>query len=410
MYPFTNTKKAGARFVAAAVLATIAAACQSPDVVDSCNDRPECYRSDAANDGPRPDTRPASDAADSGQARNALCGNMGCFPGNWNACGSPVPVPVIAAFRQDDAASDATSETDVIVGGDASSDATNADAQSDSSSSDAHRDSCRDDAHGDGASPPSDASVDAGTVDASTPDSPPVDDGSSPPLDASEDSAPPTEDASVPPDSGRNDARPDLGTEEPRIAQSCYISPARTTGVTTDCAPVGARAPGSPCNDSHECGALLACVEADGKATCEYVSCSTPTCLKRSYYREVPLRANGVTRSDLPIPVCYPTDNCVLLSPGQCPEGKVCAVIGTLGDTTCVEPGSAMAGESCDDAHACAEGLLCSKAIGQCVKICRDDPDSHDCPNGLCQAGNLSLPSGFGICVGQVDGGRVDGG
>lgn len=405
MYPITNTKKAGARFVAAAMLAMSGAACQAADAVDSCNDRRECYRSDASPDGPRADTRPASDAADSGQTRNPLCGNMGCLPGNWNACGAPFPQPLTAtmAVNQDDAASDATSETDVIVEVDASNDVAT-DAQSDAGSSDARGDSCRDVAHDDGSSPPADvSSPDAGTIDASTPDVPPVDDGSTPPTDDASPDAPPN-DASVPMDAGR-DVRPDLGTEEPPIARACYINPG-PTGVTTECAPVGTRDKGEPCNDSHECGPLFACVEAENKATCQEVSCSTPSCLKRTYYREVPLRANGVTRSDLLIPVCYPTDNCTLLAPGQCPEGKVCAVVGTFGDTNCTEPGSAMAGEACNDNHACAEGLLCSKVVGQCIKICRDNPDSQDCPNGgICQAGNLSLPSGFGVCVGQVDGG-----
>lgn len=408
MYPITNTKKAGARFVAAAVLAMAAAACQSPDVVNVCNDRPECYRSDAPSDGPRADTRPASDAPEGGQPRNPLCGNMGCLPGNWNACGTPSPQPLTAAtaMHQDDAASDATSETDVTVGVDASSDVT-ADAPSDAgSSSDAQGDSCRD-AHSDGSSPPTDVSLpDAGTIDVSAPDVPPVDDGSSPPTDdAAPDGLPPPTDASVPMDAGRADVRPDLGTEEPPIVRACYINPG-PTGVTTECAPAGTRDKGEPCNDSHECGPLFACVEAENKATCQEVSCSTPSCLKWTYYREVPLRANGVTRSDLLIPVCYPTDNCTLLAQGQCAEGKVCAVVGTFGDTNCTEPGTAMAGESCSDTHTCAEGLLCSKVVGQCIKICRDNPDSQDCPNGgICQAGNLSLPSGFGVCVGQVDGG-----
>ena len=401
MYPISKVKKAGTHFAALASLAAAAASCQMADVVNVCNDRPECYRSDAASDRSVRDNASPSDAQDSGQARNPLCGNMGCFPGNWGACGSPGPATqpaTLASSPQNDAASDASGPTDVIVA-DGSSDAATADARSDAGSSDAHSDSCHDDGSRDGGSSP-DVSADAGT----TADAPPTIDGALPPDASTDGGSPPTEDASVPPDV-RADVRPDLGTEEPRIVQSCYITPGRT-GVMTECAPVGMLEAGDPCNDSHECGALMACIEGDQKATCRFVSCGfTPDCQPKHFYRELPLRANGVTRSDLPIPVCYPTDNCVLLSQGQCPEGKVCAVIGTLGDTTCLEPGSAMAGESCDDTRACAEGLLCSKAIGQCVKICRDDPDSHDCPNGLCQAGNLSLPSGFGICVGQVDGG-----
>ena len=84
-------------------------------------------------------------------------------------------------------------------------------------------------------------------------------------------------------------------------------------------------------------------------------------------------------------------------------------MVGSEGDTTCMEPGSAKVGEPCDEANRCADGLLCSRFANQCVKICHVGPvdsGTSDCPTGTCQGGNLSLPDGFGICVGQTDGGR----
>jgi hypothetical protein len=118
---------------------------------------------------------------------------------------------------------------------------------------------------------------------------------------------------------------------------------------------------------------------------------------------------NGTTRVDLKVPACLPTDNCTLLEPeNHCPSGKVCAVVGSDGDTTCLVPGSAKMGETCSETNACAEGLLCSKFSNQCVQICHvgaGDSGTSECTVGACQGGNGSLPDGFGICVGQVDGG-----
>ena len=205
----------------------------------------------------------------------------------------------------------------------------------------------------------------------------------------------------------REDALTDIGVDEPRIAQSCYIKPAPTTGVVTECAPVGPGLEGSACNDSRECGATLACVDVDGKPVCSTVSCALPpACLKGTYYQEAPLRATGTTRRDLNVPVCLRVDNCTLLMPNACPNGKACVVVGSEGETTCLVPGSRKVGESCDETTLCSEGLLCAKVSNECVKICRVAAGSSDCPTGTCQGGNRSLPDGFGVCVGQtVDGG-----
>ena len=395
--PFAKTK--GAHFFAV-WLAMTAVACDSPDVFDICNDRPECY-ADGASDGVGRDRPlpPDSVVPDSGPSRSLLCGISGCFPGNWNACG-PVPVPDSAylAFPQADDASDSSDDVTADAALDASTDAADA-----APSTDAQTDACRDDSRDASRdASPVDSSVDGGaadvTVDAAAPPQPDA---------GADEDGPTTSDAGPVDDGSSHDALADTGTsDEPRIVQSCYIKPS-ATGVTAECAPVGPGAEGSACSDSLECGALLACVEVDQKGVCRPVSCVLPAlCLKGTYYEEAPLRVSGATRRDLAIPVCLPADNCTLLAPqNPCPAGKECAVVGSEGETTCREPGSAKVGGFCDDANRCSGGLLCSKFANQCVKICHVDSGPIDCPTGTCQGGNRSLPDGFGICVGQTDGG-----
>jgi hypothetical protein len=375
-------------------------ACNSPEVINEPCRGPECY-TDGSVDGSRRDAPSPPDGvvADSGPSRSPLCGTTGCFPGNWNACG-PAAFPD-AAFLAWSAPDDAADSTDVLVA-DAALDAAT-DSGDAPSTPDAGTDVCRDGTH-DASSPPD------VLVDTTVPIDATADAVSEPSPDATEDTAdapPPTVDASTPPDAGgQGDATVDMGTsDEPRILQGCYIKPA-AAGVVTECAPVGPGVDGSACNDSRECGALLACVEVDQRAACRPVSCGLPPlCLKGTYYEEAPLRAMGATRRDLNVPVCLPADNCTLLvQPSPCPAGKVCAVVGNEGETTCTEPGSASLGEACDETGRCAEGLLCSRFSNQCVKICHVDR-LGECTNGTCQGGNRSLPDGFGICVGQTPAG-----
>jgi hypothetical protein len=302
------------------------------------------------------------------------------------------------ALRIADDAADASDDlTDANA--DASADAAGADG-----STDASPDICLDGSHDAARDVSVDGTAPDATDDATGEPSPDVADEAG---DDADDGTPPSIDASGPDAGGRADAARDIGTsDEPRIVQACYIKPA-AGGVATECAPIGPGEPGSACNDSLECGALHACVEVDERAVCRPVYCPLPSvCLKGSYYQEAPLRVNGATRRDINVPVCLPVDNCTLLSqPSPCPGNKVCTVVGSERDTTCLEPGSAKVGESCDPTGRCAEGLLCSRFSNQCVKICHVDPNAKECPTGTCQGGNRSLPDGFGICVGQTDGG-----
>jgi hypothetical protein len=400
MSPIRYAKTTGAHFIAAWLAATVVA-CDSPPVVDDCSD-PECHR-DAATDGARRDTLLPPDALlpDSGMSRSPLCGTTGCFPGNWNACGpapfaAPTLLPALMADDASDSNDDATDAT-----GDAGADGGDA-----PGSADAASDACLDRSH-DGSS--GDVSVDSGPPDATE------DAVGEPQPDATEDAgnptdggSPPTPDASGTDSGGRRDATGDIGSsDEPPISQSCYVKPG-ATGVITECAPIGPGLAGDPCNDSHECGPLLACIEVDQRAVCRPVYCALPpTCMKRTYYQEAPLRVNGITRRELNVPVCLPVDDCTLLAtPNPCANGKICAVVGSEGETTCIEPGPAKVGDKCDESKRCGEGLFCSKFANECVKICHvGQVDSLDCNTGTCQGGNRSLPDGLGICVGQTDGG-----
>jgi hypothetical protein len=401
MHPIRFAKTTGAYF-GAALLATVAVACNDPTVINYCMDRPECFLDGASDtsvkrDAPLP---PDGVVADTGPSRSPLCGLTGCFPDNPSSCGSATfqpPTRLARVTAEDDASPDGVSTADgaADAGVDAASDA--ADAR------DATKDTCHGDRADDAAEP--DVSEDAPEPDATE------DTAAEPEPDVIPDTTepPPTADASSMDSGGdRRDATDGGVSEEPKIVQGCYLKPA-TIGVVTECAPVGPGAEGSACSDSHECGPQLACVEVDQQAACRRITCFLPPdCLKGTYYQEAPLRVNGRTRFDLNVPACLPTDNCTLLDPvNHCPSGKVCTVVGNDGDTTCLVPGSAKVGEGCETS-ACAEGLLCSKFSNQCVKICHvgsADSGSSECPSSTCQGGNRSLPDGFGICIGQIDGG-----
>jgi hypothetical protein len=279
---------------------------------------------------------------DSGPSRSLLCGTTGCFPGNRSACGVN---PSDAAgfydpFADADAGESATSDAQEGGSTDAASDASMTEASADAAST-------------------SDAPDDVGSSD------------------------------------------------EPRVSQSCYIQRAEAgSGVATQCGPVGSVPEGGECQDSHDCVALNACVEIDGKGVCRPVSCALPIiCPPGSFYQEEKLRIGG-TNSGFAVPVCLPNDHCMLLSdPNPCNHpGEVCAVVGSQGETSCIEPGPGKQGDDCDETPTkrCGNGLLCSKFNNQCVRLCHVSADVNECGGGICQGGNKSIPEGFGICVGEI--------
>jgi len=202
---------------------------------------------------------------------------------------------------------------------------------------------------------------------------------------------------------------PDAGSgtsDASKPPQSCYIKRSEADGgVVTTCAPVGPGTAGADCVDSSECGALLACVAVRQRAKCHLVSCGLPiSCPPGTYYQTTPLVVDG--QPAFAVPVCLPPDNCTLLALSTCPMNEVCAVVGSEGETSCIQPGTAKVGEWCDDANRCDVGLLCSKLTNKCLKICHIGSNSECSAGGTCQGGIRSVPMGFGICVGQdPDGG-----
>jgi len=342
----------GATLLAAVWLGAGLAACSASNDVASlpCDPHGPCT---ITPDGSSPDgpviVQPTDAMLPDGSvSRSPLCGISGCYPGNPSACGATPPVDAGTRPNMPDAdAADARPLADVC---------------------------CVDGA--------SDASVDAPRASS---------------VDASSDAA------------GSRDAGGDIDmNDEPRVPESCYVRPSASS-VITECAPVGHGASGDACEDSSDCGALLACVEVNQRAICRPFSCALPAqCTPGNFYQRAPLRVSGVTMPDVKVPVCLPSDNCELLKmPSPCPSGQVCAVVGSEGETSCVPPGQSKLGDPCDDeTNFCAEGLICSKLKNQCLKICHIDAGITECPGGVCQGGNLSVPSGFGICFGSSpDGG-----
>jgi hypothetical protein len=333
---------------------------------------------------------------DSGPSRNLLCGVTGCDPGNVSACGAPGVDGGPYRFPGAEASDDWDAGADGAArGADTSVEASDAGTSP-------------------GAAPPEAGAPDAITADAgSLVDAALADDA------GALDDAAPSDDASLADDasaaivSGDSSAASDAAAtdssaaDEPKTVEACYLKPS-PFGIQTACAPVGAGADGSPCQDSSECGALLACVDVDGKSVCRQLRCELPPqCPAGTFYQETPLRVSGATSTDFKVPVCLPNDHCAILAAvNPCSGGEVCAIVGSKGETTCIFPGMRKERDACDEANRCGEGLVCSKFSNTCFKLCHIDTGKQECPGGACQGGNQSIPDKFGICVGETsDGG-----
>jgi hypothetical protein len=321
----------------------------------------------------------ARDGSEIGLGRSPLCAMSGCFPGLVTAC---VQTPL------DDAGSDdATSQLDLPDGGDGGDeDADDADDAATLPVSDARGSA-------------DDASIIVGGNDALAPS-----------IDANSGDVPPGVDAPSAADAMTSAEA--AGSDAAVITHSCYVSPASNGGVVAACALAGPGGEGSACHDSRDCAAILACVQIDGAGVCRPFSCGLPpNCPLLSFYEVAPLIVAGVAIPGTVVPVCVPAVHCNLLqTPSDCAGGKVCAVIGNMGETSCVTPGTAKRDEGCDEMTLCAEGLVCAmrpdKTQNRCLQLCHIDQGNADqalteCPGGTCQGGNMALPAGFGICVGD---------
>jgi hypothetical protein len=315
----------------------------------------------------------ASDSSDIGSRRSPLCAVTGCFPGFTQACLSAPPVDAGA----DDVAN---LQLDPEEGGDGA-DLGDAEDTAAPSFPDANP-GLGDDASTIGSGGPSDAA-------------PPVllPDGYTSAYDGGGADGAALAEAGV----------SDVGNP----SQSCYVSPS-PTGVVASCALAGSGIAGSACADSGDCSISLACVQVDGAGVCRPFSCGLPpSCPSGSFYQLAPLVVGGTPLPATVVPVCTPNSpSCSLLAtPSGCTSGKVCAVVGNDGETSCVTPGPAKRNESCDESTPCGDGLVCAimtdKTQNRCLQLCHVDQSAAECPGGTCQGGNNAIPTGFGICVGD---------
>ena len=105
--------------------------------------------------------------------------------------------------------------------------------------------------------------------------------------------------------------------------------------------------------------------------------------------------------SDQPIPVCIAATMCQLLDDAKdCPKGMTCSIVRQDGTTSCVVPGTAVAGDACTgSAGPCAAGYVCSPATGTCLELCHTQGGTECDPGGTCQGGTAPFPDGIGFCV-----------
>jgi hypothetical protein len=174
-----------------------------------------------------------------------------------------------------------------------------------------------------------------------------------------------------------------------------------------ECAPSGSGAVDAPCVSSADCRPGLACVGEDSAGRCRPLCCNMPAaCATGTYCAERPLRdeASSANASEpLNVPVCVPADDCSLADPFPCPVDReckcqadlACMLVGSDGTTSCIEPGTGKAGESCP----CAWGHVCSQATGTCLKLCATTAQNAECGSGKCLAAT-QLPVGWGVCAG----------
>lgn len=199
---------------------------------------------------------------------------------------------------------------------------------------------------------------------------------------------------------------PEAGVSEggPSNAYGCFVQ-VGPTGPVAACALSGSGNSGAPCVSAQDCAAGFACVGDGSAAQCRRYCCAQDPkqqeCDSGSYCAERTLRdETGPTA--LKVPVCVQADNCELDEPYPCPsnkkctckDGMACAVVQSDGTTSCIVPGSGLAGDACP----CAPGHVCAKATNACLKLCKTQAGTSECGSGKCQGASY-LPDGFGVCV-----------
>lgn len=243
--------------------------------------------------------------------------------------------------------------------------------------------------------------LDAGRMDASMPDAQVV-------LDATEffpDSGDvgPASDANYPSDVGADTpaercpgaCRPDEGSC--RDLEACVLWTA-----TPECVPFGGSlSVGSPCEETDQCMAGLACFAGDGGGVCGRVCCrADPTsCEGDDVCSGSGMLVDGTMTE---FGSCGPSRTCSLLNPASCGEGEGCYLI-EEGEADCRPAGSVGVGEACEGPSDCLPGLGCVGAFNkQCARNCRiGAPDACPPAEGECRA-FADSPEGAGLCSGSA--------
>jgi hypothetical protein len=170
------------------------------------------------------------------------------------------------------------------------------------------------------------------------------------------------------------------------------------------CAPPGDAGAGTACTQSNDCAPGLDCVSvgAGGTPVCaQYCCMGNHACLSNQFCNVEPLAFSMATK----VPVCVALHHCDLLSTSttNCPTAETCSVVREDGATSCVEIGTAKAGDACDSVH-CAADLACLGVPGKrtCFQLCHTAamPPNGECgPSQVCQGGAPLFTAAFGICV-----------
>jgi hypothetical protein len=183
-------------------------------------------------------------------------------------------------------------------------------------------------------------------------------------------------------------------------AGDCHLAVAEDDSTSGACTSPGSSPAGGPCLASADCAAGLGCVES---GICRPYCCSNleacpndiTYCTPRFMHAgDVP---PGVT---IPaIPVCIPATPCMLLDDSTCTAGETCTIVRANGATSCVVPGTAVAGSACEHVEDCAPGHYCALEARTCQRLCRLG-HADDCMSPeACQSGDQALTEGYGVCV-----------
>jgi hypothetical protein len=168
--------------------------------------------------------------------------------------------------------------------------------------------------------------------------------------------------------------------------------------VSGTCGTPGMSGPNGSCFTASDCPAGFGCVDA---GVCRPYCCdSFEACPAQTHCTLEEMAVDEYPDMTTPvptIPVCTPVQDCTLLDDATCGADETCTIVRVDGTTSCVDIGEGELNEPCP----CSAGYVCSTGKNSCLKLCRIDMASADCPSEApkCQGGANIYPDGFGVCV-----------